>query len=290
MRLRALAKINLGLDILRKREDGYHEVRMIMQTIQMYDVLKMKKVKKPGISLSVNYPYIPSDERNLVYKASKLLMDEFQVKEGVDICLEKFIPVAAGMAGGSSDAAAAMVGINQLFKLGLSERELMDRAVNIGADVPYCIMRGTALAEGIGEKLTRIAQIPDCFVLIGKPGISVSTKMAYESLQLDKISSHPDIDGMIRDIENGDLLTMTEKMGNVFEPGIIEKYPVIGEIKDLMEDNGALKAMMSGSGPTVFGIFDDREKMEAAAAVLRESGLAKTVFATEVTKTGGKHK
>ena len=290
MRLRALAKINLGLDILRKREDGYHEVRMIMQTIQMYDVLKMKKVKKPGISLSVNYPYIPSDERNLVYKAAKLLMDEFQVKEGVDICLEKFIPVAAGMAGGSSDAAAAMVGINRLFKLGLSERELMDRAVNIGADVPYCIMRGTALAEGIGEKLTRIAQIPDCFVLIGKPGSSVSTKMAYESLQLDKISSHPDIDGMIRDIENGDLLTMTEKMGNVFEPGIIEKYPVIGEIKDLMEDNGALKAMMSGSGPTVFGIFDDREKMEAAAAVLRESGLAKTVFATEVTKTGGKHK
>ena len=290
MRLRALAKINLGLDILRKREDGYHEVRMIMQTIQMYDVLKMKKVKKPGISLSVNYPYIPSDERNLVYKAAKLLMDEFQVKEGVDICLEKFIPVAAGMAGGSSDAAAAMVGINRLFKLGLSERELMDRAVNIGAAVPYCIMRGTALAEGIGEKLTRIAQIPDCFVLIGKPGISVSTKMAYESLQLDKISSHPDIDGMIRDIENGDLLTMTEKMGNVFEPGIIEKYPVIGEIKDLMEDNGALKAMMSGSGPTVFGIFDDREKMEVAAAVLRESGLAKTVFATEVTKTGGKHK
>lgn len=290
MRLRALAKINLGLDILRKREDGYHEVRMIMQTIQMYDVLKMKKVKKPGISLSVNYPYIPSDERNLVYKAAKLLMDEFQVKEGVDICLEKFIPVAAGMAGGSSDAAAAMVGINRLFKLGLRERELMDRAVNIGADVPYCIMRGTALAEGIGEKLTRIAQIPDCFVLIGKPGISVSTKMAYESLQLDKISSHPDIDGMIRDIENGDLLTMTEKMGNVFEPGIIEKYPVIGEIKDLMEDNGALKAMMSGSGPTVFGIFDDREKMEVAAAVLRESGLAKTVFATEVTKTGGKHK
>lgn len=290
MRLRALAKINLGLDILRKREDGYHEVRMIMQTIQMYDVLKMKKVKKPGISLPVNYPYIPSDERNLVYKAAKLLMDEFQVREGVDICLEKFIPVAAGMAGGSSDAAAAMVGINRLFKLGLSERELMDRAVNIGADVPYCIMRGTALAEGIGEKLTRIAQIPDCFVLIGKPGISVSTKMAYESLQLDKISSHPDIDGMIRDIENDDLLTMTEKMGNVFEPGIIEKYPVIGEIKNLMEDNGALKAMMSGSGPTVFGIFDDREKMEAAAAVLRESGLAKTVFATEVTKTGGKHK
>jgi 4-diphosphocytidyl-2-C-methyl-D-erythritol kinase len=290
MRLRAFAKINLGLDILRKREDGYHEVRMIMQTIQMYDVLEMKRVKKPGISLSVNYPYIPSDERNLVYKAAKLLMDEFQVKEGVDIRLEKFIPVAAGMAGGSSDAAAAMVGINHLFKLGLSEKDLMDRAVNIGADVPYCIMRGTALAEGIGEKLTRIAQVPDCYVLIGKPGIGVSTKTAYESLQLDKIQSHPDIDGMIRDIENGNLLAMTDKMGNVFESGIIGKYPVIGEIKDLMEANGALKAMMSGSGPTVFGIFDDREKMEAAAAVLRQRNLAKTVFATEVTKVRERHK
>ena len=290
MLLRAFAKINLGLDILRKREDGYHEVRMIMQTIQMYDVLEMKKVKKPGISLSVNYPYIPSDERNLVYKAAKLLMDEFQVKEGVDIRLEKFIPVAAGMAGGSSDAAAAMVGMNHLFKLGLSEKDLMDRAVNIGADVPYCIMRGTALAEGIGEKLTRIAQVPDCYVLIGKPGIGVSTKTAYESLQLDKIQSHPDIDGMIRDIENGNLLAMTDKMGNVFESGIIGKYPVIGEIKDLMEANGALKAMMSGSGPTVFGIFDDREKMEAAAAVLRQSNLAKTVFATEVTKVRERHK
>ena len=278
MRLRALAKINLGLDILRKREDGYHEVRMIMQTIQMYDVLEMKRVRKPGISLSVNYSYIPNDERNLVYKAAK---------GGVDIHLEKFIPVAAGMAGGSSDAAAALVGINRLFKLGLSQKELMDRAVNIGADVPYCVMRGTALAEGIGEKLTRITQVPDCFVLIGKPGINVSTKAAYESLQLDKISSHPDIDGMIGDIERGDLLAMTQKMGNVFEPGIIEKYPVIGEIKALMESHGALKAMMSGSGPTVFGIFDDREKMEAAAEVLRESRLAKTVFATEVTKAGG---
>lgn len=287
MRLRALAKINLGLDILRKREDGYHEVRMIMQTIQMYDVLEIRRVKKPGISLSVNYPYIPNDERNLVYKAAKLLMDEFQVKSGVDIRLEKFIPVAAGMAGGSSDAAAALVGINRLFKLGLSEKDLMDRAVNIGADVPYCVMRGTALAEGIGEKLTRITPVPDCFVLIGKPGINVSTKAAYESLQLDKITTHPDIDGMIKDIECGNLLAMTEKMGNVFEPGIIGKYPAIGEIKELMEAHGALKAMMSGSGPTVFGIFDDRKKMEAAAAALRESRLAKTVFATEVTKAGG---
>ena len=287
MRLRALAKINLGLDVLRRREDGYHELRMIMQTINMYDQLDMEISRRPGIRITTNLPFVPVNENNLVHKAAKLLMDEFEIQEGLTVDLQKFIPVAAGMAGGSSDAAAALVGINRLFKLGLSQKELMDRAVNIGADVPYCVMRGTALAEGIGEKLTRITQVPDCFVLIGKPGINVSTKAAYESLQLDKISSHPDIDGMIGDIERGDLLAMTQKMGNVFEPGIIEKYPVIGEIKALMESHGALKAMMSGSGPTVFGIFDDREKMEAAAEVLRESRLAKTVFATEVTKSGG---
>ena len=287
LELKAYGKINLGLDVVRRREDGYHEVRMIMQTVRVYDAIELNRTEEEGIRLSTNLYYLPDNENNLGYRAAKLLMDEFQVKGGVDIHLEKFIPVAAGMAGGSSDAAAALVGINRLFKLGLSQKELMDRAVNIGADVPYCVMRGTALAEGIGEKLTRITQVPDCFVLIGKPGINVSTKAAYESLQLDKISSHPDIDGMIGDIERGDLLAMTQKMGNVFEPGIIEKYPVIGEIKALMESHGALKAMMSGSGPTVFGIFDNREKMEAAAEVLRESRLAKTVFATEVMKAGG---
>ena len=214
-------------------------------------------------------------------------MEQFDIKQGVCIRIEKHIPVAAGMAGGSTDCAAVLYGMNKLFDLQLSQKKLREIGVKLGADVPYCVMRGTALAEGIGEKLTRITQVPDCFVLIGKPGINVSTKAAYESLQLDKISSHPDIDGMIGDIERGDLLAMTQKMGNVFEPGIIEKYPVIGEIKALMESHGALKAMMSGSGPTVFGIFDDREKMEAAAEVLRESRLAKTVFATEVTKAGG---
>ena len=287
MRLQAFAKINLGLDVLGKREDGYHEVRMIMQTIRMYDQLDMRKSVEPGIHLTTNKKYIPVDENNLVWRAAKLMMDTCGIIEGVSIHLHKVIPVAAGMAGGSSDAAATLVGMNRLFHCGLSKEKLMELGVQIGADVPYCVMRGTALAEGIGEKLTRITQVPDCFVLIGKPGINVSTKAAYESLQLDKISSHPDIDGMIGDIERGDLLAMTQKMGNVFEPGIIEKYPVIGEIKALMESHGALKAMMSGSGPTVFGIFDNREKMEAAAEVLRESRLAKTVFATEVTKAGG---
>ena len=275
MRLRAMAKINLGLDVLRKREDGYHEVRMIMQTIQMYDLLDIRKKEEPGISLSTNLPYVPSDERNLVYKAAKLLMDEFDIKEGLSMKLTKFIPVAAGMAGGSSDAAAA-------FRLGLSEEELMNRAVQVGADVPYCVMRGTALAEGIGEKLTRLPGLPKCYVLVGKPGINVSTKLAYENLHLDQIQSHPDIDGMISDIENQDLHSLTAKMQNVFEPGIISQYPVIQEIKDLMEANGALKAMMSGSGPTVFGIFDDRSKLREATEALRNSHLAKTVFATQI--------
>lgn len=278
MRLRAMAKINLGLDVIRKREDGYHEVRMIMQTIKMYDLLDIRRKETPGIVLSTNLPYVPSDERNLVYKAAKLLMDEFHIQEGISMKLSKFIPVAAGMAGGSSDAAAAFVGVNRLFRLGLSQEELMKRAVQVGADVPYCIMRGTALAEGIGEELTSLDPVPECYILIGKPGINVSTKTAYENLNLESISSHPDIDGMMEDIRNRDLKKMTQKMQNVFEPGIMGKYPVIGEIKEFMEKRSALKAMMSGSGPTVFGVFEDREKADAAALDLKKSGLAKTVF------------
>lgn len=291
MRLKALAKINLALDVLRKREDGYHEVRMIMQTIQMYDTLDIQKKDTPGIALETNLPYVPNDERNLVYKAAKLLMDEFHVQQGVSMKLEKMIPVAAGMAGGSSDAAAALIGINRMFELGLSKKELMERAVKIGADVPYCIMRGTALAEGIGEKLTRMEAVPHCYVLVGKPGISVSTKEAYGNLNLAAIETHPDIDGMMADIKNGDLYSMVEKMENVFEPGIIRNHPEIQKIKDLMQAHGALKAMMSGSGPTVFGIFDKKDRMIEAAEVLRKSNLAKTVFATEVynvVSDGGK--
>ena len=174
-----------------------------------------------------------------------------------------------------------------MFRLGLTEEQLMERAVKVGADVPYCIMRGTALAEGIGEKLTRLPKVPKCYVLIGKPGINVSTKTAYENLNLAGIGKHPDIDGMIGDIEKGDLYAMASKMENVFEPGIIRQYPVIGDIKTLMEEKGALKAVMSGSGPTVFGIFDNRDKMAAAAKSLRRSGLAKTVFATDIYNRDG---
>ena len=280
MRLRALAKINLGLDILRKREDGYHEVRMIMQTIQMYDVLEMKRVRKPGISLSVNYSYIPNDERNLVYKAAKLLMDEFQVTSGVEIDLRKFIPTAAGMGGGSSDAAAVLVGVNRMFQLGLTKRELMERSVAIGADVPFCVLRGTALAEGIGEILTPLPSLPKCFVLIAKPPINVSTKFVYTNLRANELTCHPDIDGQIRALQDGDLEAVCKKMGNVLETVTIPAYPIIQTIKDKMMQCGAVNAMMSGSGPTVFGIFNEREQAERAAELLREEDKIRQMFVT----------
>lgn len=280
MRVKALAKINLGLDVIRKREDGYHEVRMIMQTIQMYDVIHLYKAARPGIRLHTNLPYIPTDERNLVYKAAQLLMDEFHIRRGLRIDLQKFIPVSAGMAGGSSDAAATLVAVNRLFHLRLTKRELMRRGLAIGADVPYCVMRGTALAEGIGEKLTMLPAAPDCYVLVGKPGLNVSTKQAYESLSLSEITDHPDIYGMAQAIRDKDLSAMLPHMKNVFEPGLTRENPIIGQIKDLMLENGAFHAMMSGSGPTVFGLFTSWETQQKAANALRESQLAKTVFAT----------
>lgn len=285
MRLKALAKINLGLDILRKRDDGYHEVRMVMQTIQMYDILDIYKCSRPGIHLKTNLPYIPTDQRNLVYKAASLLMEEFHIKCGLQIALEKFIPVSAGMAGGSSDAAATLIAVNRLFHLGLSKEDLMERGLAIGADVPYCVMRGTALAEGIGEKLTMLPPAPGCYVLIGKPPINVSTRQAYESLNLSQIQHHPDIYSLVQAIRDYDLEAMLPHMENVFEPGIINEYPVIGEIKKLMLENGAIHAMMSGSGPSVFGIFRSRSAAGRAAGILRKSQLARTVFTTRLFST-----
>ena len=278
MRLRAMAKINLALDVLGKRPDGYHDVRMIMQTISMYDALDIQIKKEPGIELSTNLPYVPADSRNLAYKAADLLMQEFHIKEGLQIHLEKFIPVSAGMAGGSSDAAAVLVGVNNLFRLGLSREELMKRGSTLGADIPYCVMRGTALAEGIGEKLTPLPSVPECFVLVGKPPVSVSTKAAYESLRLDAIDQRPDIDGMIESLKAGDLRGITSRMQNVFQPGISEAHPVIGDIIKLMEENGAMKAIMSGSGPSVFGIYEKRKDASNAAEKLRASGMARTVY------------
>lgn len=290
MRLRALAKINLGLDVLGRREDGYHELRMIMQTINMYDQLDMEISKEPGIKITTNLPYVPVNQNNLVYRAANMLMEEFQIKEGLTVDLQKMIPVAAGMAGGSSDAAAAMIGVNRLFQLGLSVKALMERGVKIGADVPYCLLRGTALAEGIGDKLRALPACPDCYVLIGKPGISVSTKFVYENLRANELKSHPRIDEMLDAIQWHNLYKMADLMENVLETVTIPQYPIIEEIKNHMKEHGALNAMMSGSGPTVFGLFDDKVLAEHACEALRESRLARTVFLTTVFNNGGRRK
>lgn len=280
--LKALAKINLGLDVLRRREDGYHEVRMIMQTIGLCDELEIRKTKQPGIQVETNLYYLPTNENNLVYKAAQLLKDEFGLRDGIGIRLRKRIPVAAGMAGGSSDAAAVLWGMNQMYKLGLSRQELMDRGVKLGADVPYCVLRGTALAEGIGEKLSVLPPMPKCYILIAKPGISVSTKFVYENLHANdlKPEQHPDVDAMIRAMEKKDLGLLASRMGNVLETVTVPAYPVIDEIKRFMVEHGALGAMMSGSGPTVFGIYDTRGKARQAYRELRSRKLAKQVYLT----------
>ena len=280
--LKALAKINLGLDVVRRREDGYHEVRMIMQTIHLYDRLDIKRTKESGIQIQTNLSFLPVNENNLIYKAAKLLMDEFSITDGVSVKLDKRIPVAAGMAGGSTDAAAMLFGMNRLFSLGLTKRQLMERGVQIGADVPYCIMRGTALAEGIGEELSPLAPMVKCPVLIAKPSISVSTKFVYQNLKLDDTTVHPDIDLLIEDIKAKKLYDIAAHMGNVLETVTIPNYPVIDEIKKHMISHGAVGAMMSGSGPTVFGLFDDEATAKKAYKAMRSSHLARQVYLTSV--------
>lgn len=280
--LKALAKINLGLDVVRRREDGYHEVRMIMQTIYLYDRLDIKRTQEPGIQIQTNLSFLPVNENNLIYKAAKLLMDEFSITDGISVKLDKRIPVAAGMAGGSTDAAAMLFGMNRLFSLGLTKRQLMERGVQIGADVPYCIMRGTALAEGIGEALSPLPPMVKCPVLIAKPSISVSTKFVYQNLKLDDTTIHPDIDRLIDDIKAKNLHDIAAHMGNVLETVTIPNYPVIDEIKKHMLSNGAVGAMMSGSGPMVFGLFDDEDTAKKAYKAMRSSHLARQVYLTSV--------
>ena len=283
--LKAYGKINLGLDVLRRRDDGYHEVRMIMQTVGIYDRIDLIYKETPGITVETNLYYLPDNENNLVYNAAKLLMDEFHVQKGVHIRLRKYIPVAAGMAGGSSDAAAVLFGVNKMFSLGLTTEQLMDRGVKIGADVPYCVMRGTALSEGIGEILTPLPVPPQCQVLIAKPGISVSTKFVYENLHANELrpEQHPDIDGMMEAIKQKDLYGIADRFGNVLENVTIPAYPVIQEIKDLMLEQGAIGALMSGSGPTVFGLFTNPKAAAKAHEEMRFGAgaeLAKQVYLT----------
>lgn len=286
VRVRAHGKINLGLDVIRKREDGYHDVRMIMQQVGLYDGIDIKRLGlctdgNRYIDIETNLRYLPVNENNLAYKAAALLMDEFDIQESIHIKIKKLIPVSAGMAGGSSDAAAVMKGLNRMFGLRLSKKELMERGVKLGADVPYCIMGGTALAEGIGDILTPIKDMPPCYIILAKPGINVSTKMVYTELHAEKIENHPDIDGLIQSIQDGDLYGMAGKMGNVLEDVTEKMFPVISEIKETMLSLGAVNSMMSGSGPTVFGIFDDKEKAKHAYDALKADERCRQVYITD---------
>lgn len=285
---RAYAKINIGLDVLRRRADGYHEVKMIMQTVDIYDNLILEKKPEAGIELHVDNSELPLDGNNLIYKAADLLFREKSITEGVKVTLTKRIPIAAGMAGGSADAAAALRGLNELFDMGYSTTQLQELGVRLGADIPYCVVGGTMLSEGIGEVLTPLPAPPERFLVIAKPDINVSTGYVYGNLHADRLEYHPDIDGMIEAIKNGNMQGITERMGNVLETVTVREYPVIEELKEALRRHGAENALMSGSGPTVFGIFESKETAEHAAEAVRQRELARQIFVTTFYN-GGYH-
>ena len=274
---RAYAKINIGLDVLRRRADGYHEVKMIMQTVDIYDELVLERRKEPGIELRMDNSELPSGGDNLICRAADLLFREKKITGGVNISLTKRIPIAAGMAGGSADAAAALRGVNELFDLGYSLTELQALGVGLGADIPYCLAGGTMLSEGIGEILTAP---PAAHLVIAKPDINVSTAFVYGNLHADSLAWHPDIDGMIAALQKGDLDGITGRLGNVLETVTVKAHPVIEQIKELLRKQGAENALMSGSGPTVFGIFKEKETAARAAEAVERGQLAKQIFVT----------
>ena len=251
------AKINLALDVTGVRDNGYHDVRMIMQSVDLHDTLKLTRTETPGITLSVGSASLPTGPGNLVYDAAKLMFDRYGLEGGVSITLDKRIPMSAGLAGGSSDAAATLRGINRLFELGLSSEELCNLGVTLGADIPYCIIGGTALAEGIGEIITPLPAMPACRILLVKPPAGVSTGFVYKNLNMDALD-HPDVDGMIDAIKRGSYVGVTSRMGNVLESVTLAHCPEIATIKTQMQTLGADGVLMSGSGPTVYGIFSTK--------------------------------
>lgn len=280
----APAKINLALDVIGVRPNGYHDVRMVMQSIRLSDTVSISRKETPGIAFSINLGTLPSGKGNIAYDAAELFLKEQNIAEGVSITVEKSIPVAAGLAGGSTDAAAVLRGLNELFGTGLSEEQLRTMGLKLGADVPYCIMGGTALAEGIGEILTKLPDAPHYHVLLVKPDCGVSTKEIYSRLQLDDTTRHPDIGGMLRAVGAGNHLGVAEKMGNVLEPVTVALCPEIAEIERQMRSFGGEGVMMSGSGPTVFGLFADKGRATAAYMHFRVGRYARQTYLTEFCK------
>ncbi len=285
IKLNARGKINITLDVLRKREDGYHDLSMIMQTVNLCDNISISTTDTGIIEMTSNYSWLPCDERNLVYRAAALMREKYNIKEGLKIHLYKNIPVAAGMAGGSSDCAATLVGIRNMLKIKASDDELMVLGKTLGADVPYCILRGTALAEGIGEKLTQLPPFPDSILLIAKPPINVSTAAVFGSFDLNNVDKHPDNEKMIELIKNKDLQGICDNMCNVLESVTVKNYPIIDTIKRAMMDKGAMGALMSGSGPTVFGFFENYDKALNALKFIRTKHHIKEIYITTVFNT-----
>lgn len=256
MLIKAYAKINISLDVVGKREDGYHLLKMIMQTIDLYDHINIKKCDN-GIKLTCNKIYVPTDERNLAYKAADLFINTYGINGGVEIYLKKNIPVAAGLAGGSTDAAAVLKAMRNLYKPEISDDELMELGLKIGADVPYCIEGGTALCEGVGEKITKLSSFKNHILIVVKPPFGVSTKEVYKNLDISKINKHPDTELLIKSMEEENLFRVSKNMKNVLENVTLRKHTIIKNIKKELIDMGAMGALMSGSGPTVFAFFED---------------------------------
>lgn len=281
LQLKAYGKINLGLDVIRKRPDGYHDLDMIMQMVDVYDDVIIEKKAGEEIVVKADAAVLSNGKDNLAYMAAKMLFDEFGIKSGVEITIHKRIPIAGGMAGGSSDCATTLIGINEMFNLGLSKQQLMERGVKLGADVPYCVLGGTAIARGIGEVLTSLPTPPQCHVIIAKPPISVSTAYVYGHIRPDKITKRPDIEQMTLAIKEQDLNKLSDLLYNVMEEVTVSEYPVIEKLKSIMLENGALNSIMSGSGPTVFGLFDDREKAQAAMKALDSKELTEQLYLTK---------
>ena len=261
MKIKAYGKVNISLDVVGKREDGYHLLKMIMQNIDLYDEIEVEK-QECGIILECNKSYVPVDNRNLAYKAAEIFKERYDIVDGVKINIEKNIPVSAGLAGGSTDAAAVLKVMNKLFNVNATEEELMELGLKLGADIPYCIHGGTALCEGIGEIITPIKPFRDKIVVLVKPAFGVSTKEVYKNFNLEKVKQHPKTAEIINAIENDDLNFVASNMKNLLENVTLRKHKILIKIKEEMNACGAINSMMSGSGPTVFAFFDDMLKAQ----------------------------
>ncbi len=278
IKINAYGKINLSLDVLSKRKDGYHNISTIMQQIDLKDIIILRELKD-GIIIESNHSQVPLDSTNLAYKAAKLIKERYEIDKGIRITIQKDIPIASGLAGGSTDAAAVIKGLNDIWNLNLSEKELMNIGVEIGADIPFCIMGGTAYAEGIGERLKKLPDFSNKLILLAHPDILVSTAKVYQSLQLDKIQNRPDMDKLIKNIAEDNVQCLSRNMVNVLEKVTLKRYEIIDELKKIMFENGALGSLMSGSGPTVFGIFDDEKLLHKCKRKLEKK--VKNVYVTK---------